>query len=786
VGAEAQILVVEDDDLDFRQLELALRRAKGIRFRAARADSLSRALAALQQYVPDVICLDLSLPETTGQETFERVHAAAPTVPVVILTGHDDDELAMRLLESGAQDYLVKSTLAPHDLARCIRYAQKRGEVECALTKARQEAEEAARVKSAFLATMSHEIRTPLTAILGMSDLLLGTSLSDDQREYVRIFRRAGTGLLELLNNVLELSRLDSNRFEVHTQEVDLFGLVVDSLEMFAFAAHRKGLALTADMEPDLPRYVRLDGARVRQVLFNVVGNAVKFTDRGRVEVRVRPENGQIRIEVADTGPGIRPEELEQIFERFHQGTPVCSAPIGGSGLGLTLCRELLNRMGGSILAANRANGGSVFHITLPLEPTEGDRSAMEPPEELCGQSVLVVDDDPLERACYARWLARAGARVRSVGTLAEARSELSENPGYDTLVIDSRMREGGGLELAEELATRGTVPPRLVILLMMDHRAQDAARCQALGARHLTKPMMPERLWHAVVGLDPAPAEDTPNDVACLPPLRLLLAEDSPDNRTLVQAFLRDTPVELVCAETGREVVEAVEAEPDRFDGVLMDIGMPDLDGLEATRRIRRWEAEQGHPRLPIAALTAHASEADAQAARDAGCDLYVPKPFDKRALVRTAAELGTLSRERGRGCGRAGGTTAGDGPAEAANGMAAEHEDLQLEPDPEIEDLVPKYLESRAQDVETLRAAIDQGDFERVRTIGHRMKGSGGGYGMPQIGRLGATLERAGRASDRPTAEQATRDLAGLLPRIRASLRCRRPRPRGSAGTS
>ena len=736
-----RLLVVEDNEPDAQQLERALRRAGGRPpFEIRRARSAAEAVAVLAERAFDAIVLDLSLPDASGAECFEGIRAVAGDAPIVIMTGHEDDALALSLLERGAQDYVLKSQLSPPDVERCIRYAIKRREAERALERGLRTAEEAARAKGSFIAAMSHEIRTPLNAILGMADLLLGTTLQRDQREYVQVFRRAGRGLLDLLENVLELSRLESGRFELRHDSFDAVSLVQDCVEMFGFAAHGKGLALVADMEPTLVPHRIGDPARVRQILVNLVGNAVKFTEAGCVEVSLRDvgAGSGLEIEVLDTGPGIPSDRLERIFERFAQADPGVFTRHGGSGLGLALCRELVERMGGSIGARNRPKGGAGFTVRVPLRVDPLVQTEPKPLARLAGLRVLLVDDSQPERRCYAAWLRREGAEVVEVASAAAAREALALTR-FGVAVLDARMPEEGGLSIAETLA--GCVDrPRVVVLLSMNHRSADYARCAAAAAHPLLKPLRCETLVETVRGASPKTVEPDATLPTKLGSLKLLLAEDSVDNRALVEAFLRDTDVELRCVETGADALRVLRGE--EFDLILMDVSMPEMDGHEATRRIRARERERGAQAVPILALTAHASPADARASLAAGCDGHMTKPFDRRALLEAIRRY-----------------------ARRPSGAEGELAPPEIDIDPQIADLLPDYLKRRSQDVGALRIALAAGDRDTLRTLGHRMKGSGTGYGLPRVSELGAELERAARHDDLAGADRTIQALAALL---------------------
>lgn len=729
-GARRDLLLVEDDGVDAERLRRALGGRSMQRFRVHEETSLEDARRWLAEHEVDLVVLDLSLPDSDGLETYTAMREAAPTLPIVVVTGDDDVELARRLIHEGAQDYLVKGEIGEHHIARCFEYAFERMEARRELEEARSNALQASRAKSAFVSAMSHEIRTPMTAILGMADLLRDTPLKPDQRQYVEIFRRCGRSLLILINNVLELSKLESGSVELGREELDLPGLLEDSVETFAFAAHRKGLSIAADLDPGLPARVVGDEARLRQVLFNLLGNATKFTESGDVLLSARPERDQagrerIRFEVSDTGSGISADRLEAIFERFVQAHEDVGRRHGGSGLGLSLSAELVRLMGGAIDVQSRPGEGSVFAFSLPLPATS---SAAPSAVDLTGRRALVVDDG-VERELMGRWLRNAGADVRECTTVEEAERALDAED-FDLAILDCRMPERGGLELAEARWPEGTGPdgPRLILLLPMDHRVEDPGRCTALRAASLMKPVRRTTLLDALTRAEDPRDESRPETDGGLEGARILLAEDSPDNRTLVLAFLDRAGCETEVAENGGRALDLWRRGA--FDLVLMDMHMPEVDGAEATRRIRREEERTGRLRTPIVALTAYAFQEQAELCLAAGCDAHVAKPFDRGRLFAAIREaLDTAS--------------------------------IELDLPPEIADLASSYLANRRSELEELHAAAERGDFERIHRLGHNMKGTGTGYGFPEITRIGAALEGA---ADRAEAEEAARLVAEL----------------------
>jgi signal transduction histidine kinase/HPt (histidine-containing phosphotransfer) domain-containing protein len=764
------ILLVEDDHADALIFRRILSRSKRSPFRLEHVDTVAQALDRIERGNLELVVLDLSLPDSQGIPTYERVRELAPQLPIVVLTGQSEVDVALDLIHRGAQDFLAKDELSEHNLVRSCECAVERMKLLRELEAARQNALVASRAKSAFVSTMSHEIRTPLNAILGMAELLSETPLSSDQREYVQIFRRCGKTLLALLNNVLDLAKLEAGKLELAVRELDPHALVQDAVETFAFEAHSRGLAMISDVADEVPERVVSDPMRLSQVLFNLVGNAVKFTERGRIILRLRwsaqPETAaRLYFEVSDTGSGIPEDRLRAVFERFEQASSEVTRTHGGSGLGLALCGELVRLMGGEIEVESRVGAGSTFRFSIPVRvPSRRSRPRIC---DLSGRRVLVVDDDASERGALVDVLRGWSAEVGEASSVVEARSLIQEavdaHRPFDTALLDCRMPQEGGLVLArwlrgeEELAPH----PRLVALLPMNCRTGDSALCRELDATTVMKPVRRELLAEILCGNGAScAAVPTPAPAPRLEGRTLLVAEDSPDNRVLVLGLLRRTGCRAEVAVDGQEAVERWrELRPDL---VLMDIRMPRLDGLDATRRIREEEIQRELGRTPVVALTADAFEEQGQECLAAGCDAHVAKPIEPRGF------FSLLDRLLGDAGASAPAEKAPPAPAPGAQtepAAPAPAQEIEIAIPPEFEDLAPDYLGRRRQELSELRSALAEGDFKRLRTLGHNMKGSGRGYGFPAITRIGAGLQEAAEGEDAGRSERLVAELEGFL---------------------
>src|SRR3954467_141766 len=503
------------------------------------------------------------------------------------------------------------------------RDVTERKRVEVELQQAVAVAESASRTKSDFLASMSHESQNPMNAIIGIADLLAKTQLSPEQSKYVQIFRRGGDNLLHLIDNILDLSKVESSQIELERTEFSLKDLLKKVTEMVVVRADEKGLALVCDIAPKVPTDLIGDPTRLRQVLLNLLGNAIKFTESGEVALRVTPDTDStipaaLRFTISDTGIGIPGEKLGGVFELFTQADSSTTRRYGGSGLGLTISKRLVELMAGRISVESELGYGSVFSFVVPLEvrPKTKRRTAV------------------------------------SVGTISEA----------------------------------------------------------------------PLRALH------------------------ILLVEDSPDNRTITVAYMKDMPYRVDIAEHGAIAAEKFTAG--HYDLVLMDRQMPVMDGLTATRAIREWERANHRSLTPIVALTAAALKGDLEQCLAAGCTAYLSKPIKQEVLLRAIRELAVLAPA---------------GPEESRR-----TETILVRVNPKFAGLIPGFLQNRRQDVSAIADALDRGDFQTVEGLGHGMKGAGGSFGFQAITDIGAALEQAAESGDNDGSRKWVGELSSYLDRV------------------
>ncbi len=750
------------------------------------AHNSSEALTYFREHTADLVLLDLGLPGLNGLQLLTELKSSPRTseIPVVILSGRSTPPEIVRGLELGARDYVTKPFDGVELRARVNAVLASRHELthlkatNSALTEERDEAVKALKRKAEFLANMSHEIRTPMNGVISMSGLILETPLTSEQRSYVDTIYSSAESLLTIINDILDFSKIESGKLEFEHQPVDLRTCIEEALDLLGAKAGEKQIDLVYQIEDGVPVNVLGDVTRLRQIVVNLIGNSVKFTDHGEIVTSIKvatapqnPENPttpwELHFSVRDTGIGIPPERLSKLFSPFVQADASTARHFGGTGLGLSISRRLVELMGGKMWAESTPGNGSTFQFVLPFQAApQNSVSVLDHTQpQLANLRLLIVDDNPTNCRILALQTGKWGMNARTASSGEQALAWLRAGEKFDVAILDMQMPGMDGLMLASEirkLPNGGVLP--LVLLTSMGVRPDSPEFVNAGFATCLTKPIKPAQLFESLIrvvsGMRTAPAAKAAPKLdpklSTRMPLRVLLCDDNLINQKVATRLLGQMGYAPTIAGNGIEALQAIETAP--FDLVFMDVMMPEMDGLEATREIRQRQQDRATHKnfkspMIIVAMTASAMAGDREKCLASGMDDYLSKPVrpeDVRAVIERWAEKAALDTV----------TPANDSAPHTASIMAQTDTPMNDVPPIDMErlneftegdpanltELITLYVQQTTKQIEQLGDAIKAGDAPAVRSIAHSCAGASATCGMKRIVPILKELERQG----------------------------------------
>lgn len=752
------VLILEDDkDLNFL-MAASLKAMPKFDFQMQSAFSLADALKKLEESRFDVILSDLDLPDSQGPDTIKALCKENSEVPIIAITAAYSENIYAKVLAYGAQEYLLKGEYTNDTLLRVIKYSIER-----------KKAERVNKAKSEFLANMSHEVRTPLNAIIGMSEILSETCLDVEQQQYINVITSEADSLLNIINEILDVSKMEARKMELEEISFNLRVAIQNITDSIAYRSKQKGLEFSCQLDSKIPEIIIGDPARLRQIIMNLSGNALKFTDKGSVCIEVKAmeeteDSVKIGFRVIDTGGGIPRDKLDKIFQKFEQVDGSITRRFGGTGLGLTIVKSLVELMGGEVSVTSVYGQGSEFFFHIPFKKSAESfvKSVVYDLKELQGLRVIVVDDNNTNIFILEDCLSSVGCHIRTANSVDEGLAIIktaAESPNFVQLIITDMMMQGkSGYDLTKDIRADKKFDNIPIVLLTSVGEHGEARKSEQLGINaYLTKPIRRDLLFKV---LSYVVKMDLSNDAQrkelitqyrvreiIKKDARILLVDDSTINRQIASRHLRLAGYTVDEAEDGIFALKAFEK--DKYDLVLMDVQMPHMDGYDAVRAIRELEKKENKARTAIAAMTAHAMKDDFRKCIDAGMDDVLTKPIHKEGLLTLVEKLTTQNDKAGK---------------IPAAWLQPEEKEKQMFPAMDLETALSEFdndkealraimivfFEFIGGRILAIRSAVTDKNAEVVFREAHTLKGEAGNIFARGLSRAAYELEKQGRLGD------------------------------------